>query len=228
LGQTNSNIDWLAVANDGGLCVLVVDAQGRVVLMNHAAATIFARRPARDVIGQRLSDFLPGPAAAERLEHVRNVIGSGDPVVFRDLWGGIALRCTIRRIDGIPNGGESGPAALVVCAPESVVLEETGEPTGRQVEAKHIDLGPLSGLTNSELKVLALIGEGLSNAEIAGRLHRAVKTVESHRAALTDKTGSSSRVQLGIMARRAGLSRRLGHSIANNGDGVTSGSRLPA
>ena len=62
---------------------------------------------------------------------------------------------------------------------------------------------------NLRLKVMALIGEGLGNAEIASRLHRAVKTVESHRAALTEKTGSASRVQLGIMARRAGLAARI-------------------
>ena len=72
-----------------------------------------------------------------------------------------------------------------------------------------VDFGPLAALTASELKVMALIGEGMTNAEIAAKLHRAVKTVESHRAALTEKTGSTSRVQLGIMARRAGLLRRV-------------------
>jgi DNA-binding CsgD family transcriptional regulator len=207
---------------------LVIDGQGRVVYMNPAAGNVYGRRPARDAVGQRLTDFLPGPAAAERLEHVRHVIASGEPIVFRDLWSGIALRCTIRRVDyHASGGGESGPVALIVGTPEVSLMEEAADPAGRSVEAKHIDLGPLSGLTSSELKVLALIGEGLSNAEIAARLHRAVKTVESHRAALTDKTGSSSRVQLGIMARRAGLSRRLGPSITN-GDSLTSHSRVPA
>ena len=225
LGQISSSIDWLSVANDGGLSVLVIDGQGRVLFANPSAARIFARRPAKDVLGLRLSDFLPAPAAAERLELVRGVIASGEPVIFRDLWGGAALRCAIRRIDDASvSGGDTGPAALIVCATETSVADDAPEPAGRQVEAKHYDLGPLSGLTSSELKVLALIGEGLSNAEIAARLHRAVKTVESHRAALTDKTGSSSRVQLGIMARRAGLSRRLGPSISN-GDSIVSASR---
>lgn len=222
MGQFDTIVDWLAVANDGGLSVLIVDAQGRVLLINPSAAKIYARRAAKDVQGLRLGGFFPAPAAAERLELVRAVIASGESIVFRDLWGGVALRCTFRRIDAVSGGGESAPAVLIVGASETSLLEESTELAGRQVEAVHCDLGPLSSLTSSELKVLALIGEGLSNAEIAARLHRAVKTVESHRAALTDKTGSSSRVQLGIMARRAGLSRRLGHSISN-GDSVMSG-----
>ncbi len=210
---SNSAIDWTTVASDGGLSVLVIDPQGRVVSANNAAGKLFAGRAARDLTGQRLSDFLPGPAASERLEFVRQVLASGEPLVVRDLWAGIALRCTLRRIDNLPDA--NGPAVLVVCCQDTALLEESSEHSARVVEARHIDLGPLSKLTSSELKVLALIGEGLSNAEIAARLHRAVKTVESHRAALTDKTGSASRVQLGIMARRAGLSRRLGPSIAS-------------
>lgn len=222
MAQFVQSIDWSTVANDGGLCVLVVDSHGRVVFINAAAAHVYAKRPARDALGLRLGDFLPAPAAAERLELVRSIIASGESIVFRDLWAGVALRCTYRRIDAAATGGESAPAVLIVGAGEAALIEETPEPAGRQIEATHFDLGPLTGLTSSELKVLALIGEGLSNAEIAARLHRAVKTVESHRAALTDKTGSSSRVQLGIMARRAGLSRRLGPSIAN-GDNMMSG-----
>jgi DNA-binding CsgD family transcriptional regulator len=213
LANSFASIDWSTVASDGGLCAFVLDGQGRVLSINTVAARIFARRPAREATGLRISDFLPAPAAAERLEFVRQVLATGEPLVVRDLWAGIALRCTVRRIDQF--GDVATPCALVIGCQEQAVTDEAGETPLRAVEAKHVDYGPLSGLTASELKVMALIGEGLSNAEIAGRLHRAVKTVESHRAALTEKTGSSSRVQLGMMARRAGLSRRLGPMIAN-------------
>lgn len=176
--------------------------------MNDVAGRIFARRPSQEAVGLRLSDMMPIAAATERLEVVRQVITSGMAVMLRDLWSGFALRCTVRRLESWADSAQ--PVAMVVCAPESALLEEPRDLTVRTVEPKHVDFGPLADLTASELKVLALIGEGLSNAEIAARLHRAVKTVESHRAALTDKTGTASRVQLGIMARRAGLLRRVG------------------
>ncbi|HMN40983.1 MAG TPA: LuxR C-terminal-related transcriptional regulator [Phycisphaerales bacterium] len=217
MANTTISFDWSVVAADGGLCALVVDGQGRVLSMNGVAATIFARRPAREAVGLRIGDFLPAPAAAERMEFIRQVIATGEALVVRELWGGIALRCTLRRVD---EGEGAGTSVLIVGTPEQALLDEPSEGTSRTVEAKQVDFGPLSGLTASELKVMALIGEGLSNAEIAARLHRAVKTVESHRAALTEKTGSSSRVQLGMMARRAGLMRRLGPLIASNGDAV--------
>jgi DNA-binding NarL/FixJ family response regulator len=57
-----------------------------------------------------------------------------------------------------------------------------------------------AGLTDREREVLALVGEGLSNAEIAGRLHVAVSTVKTHVAALMTKTGATNRVRLAILA----------------------------
>jgi DNA-binding CsgD family transcriptional regulator len=199
-------IDWSLVAADCGAAVMLISQDLHLLTVNPVAAQVYAKRPAKDASTSRLSDIFPGLAAQERTELVRTVLATGEPVIFRDLWSGVALRATLRRVDG-PSGA---PAVLwLACAEDALHVEAGTGPHVRVQEAKHVDLGPLTGLTMSELKVLALIGEGLSNAEIAARLHRAVKTVESHRAALTDKTGSSSRVQLGIMARRAGLARRL-------------------
>lgn len=201
-------MDWSLVANDGGVAILVIDLEGRVHFLNSAAARVLAKRPQRDALGQRLADLLPPAAAAERLDLVRQTIQTGAPVILRDLWGGYAMRATIRRVDNYP--GVAGSVALWTACQESAFLDDGADEDGaRVVQARHVDLGPLSCLTASELKVLALIGEGMTNAEIAATLHRAVKTVESHRAALTDKTGSTSRVQLGALARRAGLAKRL-------------------
>ena len=200
-------VEWPQIASDGGVGVLIVDGQGRVFFINSVAAAVYARRPAREAIGLRLGDLLPQAAGAERVELARRVIGDGETAIAHDLWNGWALRWTVRRVANTADA--QNPAALVVMCHEGALPADAPEGAPGTIEFKHVDFGPLTGLTPSEMKVMALIGEGMSNAEIANKLHRAVKTVESHRAALTEKTGSTSRVQLGIMARRAGLLRRV-------------------
>ncbi|XVU23623.1 response regulator transcription factor [Actinoplanes sp. CA-054009] len=59
---------------------------------------------------------------------------------------------------------------------------------------------PVEGLTGRERDVLRLVGEGLSNAEIAERLHIGVTTVKTHITALMTKTNSPNRVRLALTA----------------------------
>jgi len=61
------------------------------------------------------------------------------------------------------------------------------------------------GVTEREREVLALVGAGLSNPEIAARLHLGVTTVKTHVANLMAKTGSGNRVQLAVYAAQLGL-----------------------
>jgi DNA-binding NarL/FixJ family response regulator len=61
---------------------------------------------------------------------------------------------------------------------------------------------PVEGLTAREQDVLRLVGEGLSNTEIAERLHIGITTVKTHIAALMTKTGSPNRVRLALVAHR--------------------------
>ncbi|WP_354641599.1 response regulator transcription factor [Kitasatospora camelliae] len=62
-------------------------------------------------------------------------------------------------------------------------------------------------LTSRELDVLALLGEGLSNAEIADRLYLGTGTVKDHISAILGKLGAANRVQAAVIAHRAGLAR---------------------
>ncbi len=69
------------------------------------------------------------------------------------------------------------------------------------------DGGParLPALTPRERDVLALVGAGLSNQEIAERLHIGVTTVKTHITNLMTKTNTANRVRLAVLAVRSGL-----------------------
>jgi two-component system response regulator NreC len=65
--------------------------------------------------------------------------------------------------------------------------------------------GPPDGLSAREVEVLRLIALGHTNTEIAEQLFLSVRTVESHRAHIQQKTQRSSRAQLVAYAREHGM-----------------------
>jgi DNA-binding NarL/FixJ family response regulator len=71
----------------------------------------------------------------------------------------------------------------------------------RAVDARAGAPRPLPGLTVRERDVLDLVAEGLSNTEIADRLHIGVTTVKTHITSLMTKTDSPNRVRLALFAR---------------------------
>jgi DNA-binding NarL/FixJ family response regulator len=73
------------------------------------------------------------------------------------------------------------------------------------MEAVTVDEGPVSVLTPREREMLYLIGQGLSNREIAESLVLSVKTVEAHRANLSRKLNVRSRAGLMRLAMTGSL-----------------------
>lgn len=63
----------------------------------------------------------------------------------------------------------------------------------------------VGGITDREREVLALVGRGMSNAEVAAELFISVATAKTYVTRLLAKLDARDRVQLVIIAYEAGL-----------------------
>lgn len=77
-----------------------------------------------------------------------------------------------------------------------------------ELDRRRAETSPASpvGLTQRERQVLAALGRGLSNRDIAAELQLSESTVKMHLSALMAKLGASSRVQVLVRAHQLGLS----------------------
>ncbi|MEA2704909.1 MAG: hypothetical protein QOD63_2854 [Actinomycetota bacterium] len=72
-------------------------------------------------------------------------------------------------------------------------------------EVAHGRPSPLALLTPRETEVLGLLGEGLSNRDLAARLFVSEKTVKTHVSSILAKLGVTDRTQAALFAARHGL-----------------------
>ncbi|MBB5855390.1 response regulator [Amycolatopsis umgeniensis] len=113
------------------------------------------------------------------------LLKSGDP---RELLSGI------RAVAG-------GAAFLSPKVAQRVIARFSGNQVSRAEEAKAM----IAKLTPREQEVLALLGSGLSNADIAGKLFVVEGTVKAYVSTILNRLGARNRVQAAITAYEAGL-----------------------
>lgn len=94
----------------------------------------------------------------------------------------------------------SGDALLAPSVTRRLIEEFAKRPEPRARKAKELE-----SLTERERDVLREVARGLTNVEIAARLHVAETTVKTHVAHLLDKLQLRDRVQAVILAYEAGL-----------------------
>ena len=102
----------------------------------------------------------------------------------------------------------SGGHALLAPEVTRRVIEQmtNGSVADAQAAPRRDDRDPrLDDLTPRELEVLGLVGRGLSNAEIAGRLFVGEATVKTHLSNVFAKLHLRDRVQAVVLAYEAGL-----------------------
>ena len=150
-----------------------------------------ARPPARPAPARRWRDWRAAAAAWRALGcPYEQALALADSTAEDDLLAALDL---LERLG-------ARPAADTVAAR----LRELGV-RRRPRRPRRATLANPAGLTARELDVLALLGEGLRNADIAGRLHIAEKTVDHHVSAILAKLGVRSRQE----ATRAAAARGI-------------------
>ncbi len=126
-------------------------------------------------------------------------------IPYRTAQTRLLLAQLLRGSDVEVAGAEARTAFSVFEALGAAREADTAAALMRDLGVKVVRTGPKSigRLTKREQDVLALLGEGLSNPEIAGRLFLSRKTVEHHVARILSKLGLRGRAEAAALAARS-------------------------
>ena len=101
---------------------------------------------------------------------------------------------------GVPVGSRGGPVDAVQADPVPIASER-GCAHARSTHAADLGTLPRIGaMTRREKEILALLGQRLSDAEIADRLYIGVRTVEFHVSNILGKLGVENRREAAALA----------------------------
>ena len=191
------DITVVAAAHDGAAAVeAVVRHQPRVVLMD-------LRMPGVDGLTaiERIAG-LPAPPTVVALTTF-----DADQYVIRALRAGAAgflLKSTPPEdLISLVRVAADGHTVLSPAATRRLVAASATEQAAREKASSLV-----ADLTEREVDVLTCLGEGLSNAQIATRLHLSEATVKGYVSRMLVKLDCANRTQIGLLAYDAGLVTR--------------------
>jgi len=190
---------------------------GLLLFRNAAAARIFTRMPpgVEDMIGHNITELEPRAFFEERVRMMRRLAIEERDAVFRDIWEGNQIMTHVHLLP--PQPGEGMRLFLLMHLPTAGAVSPAPDDDVLFHDPAHQDLGPLALLSPRELEVLALVGEGLTAAQMAAKLHRSEETINTHKASLLRKLNCQNAVQLAVIAHRAGLKFDDGSRFASRG-----------
>ncbi len=194
---------WSALSLSPGIGVSITDAEGNLIFVNDTAKLLFSKSVDIDYRGKTIHDFHPPAFAKERLALIRRVLKEGKALSICHIYHGRRIQSTVWPIhDHRPPYGR----AIVVThersnEPVSSLLTNNCE----TVSSAYIDLGPLNVLTQRELEVLVLLGHGMSVPEAAAVLYRSPKTIQRHKASISEKLHARGQADLVAIVTAIGL-----------------------
>jgi DNA-binding NarL/FixJ family response regulator len=131
-------------------------------------------------------------------------------------------------------GNELVAGVRSLASGQSLLDPEAVQRVMHHLSGRSTSADPLAGLTRQEQRILALLGEGLTNRQIGDRLFLAEKTVKNYVSSLFAKLGMHHRAQAAAYAVRA-FDRRTGSqlsgqepAVVGSPDGSTSSTGSPA
>ncbi len=199
---------WSAVTGYTNARIALTTKAGRFVFANEAMRR--SLNPSRrDIAGCTWYDFLGCSLAKERVQCTAQAVETTRPVVLIGMIRGLCI-CSV--FQALGSATLEGGEVLVACHRLSAIdhVSDSWADNGPEtVFAEYNDLGALAILTERELEILVLIGEGLSGPEIGRHLYRSTKTIEWHRRSLGKKLGATNRIDLARIAVHSGL-RHMG------------------
>jgi len=212
LGNTQLQALGAALGSDPMSGVAIFGAGGAVIWANPQLSKMFRGPDASpsQSMGRKLKEVYPESFANEVVSVIDQCAATGKPALMRTIWRGEQIYTWIQPIKSESMEQVEGTDTQVLTISRKVRGDETAKDLFPMIEfekfdSKVINLGPLDVLSTRELEVLALLGQGLSAADIAAVLHRSVKTINTHRESIGKKLKIDDRVKLAVVAQRAGL-----------------------
>lgn len=187
--------------------ILATTPDGTILFANKIATNAFPDYNTETVVGKNLIDLAPKEWAEERIKYMRLAIERKHPIVILEILAGTRLSSTLNPMKVDRDGKEEWLVFITVehVTPAKLRWLRNRKDSDELVDAEVVDLGGLAVLTPRELEVLALMGQGLRQKQIAERLHRSVSTIDRHRERIGVKLGITDRIELVGMAREAAL-----------------------